>query len=355
MKVQQSEGGARPPGTGGGTGQDRGRAPQRLRLVRRPSVIAAAEQGRGRPARIPLTMVTPFVVLFGFFFVLPLIYSLVKSTTSDVSGAFTGFTNYSYVLQLGEFWQGVVRMIYFGVIQVTVMIVLALLLALFLDSPYCRGRRFFSVVYFLPFAVPGVIAAIMWGFLFSPQLDVLLHVPQDLGMASGPVNPLGGSAILYAIMLIVTWEATGYNMTIYLTGLSSVTRDVIEAARLDGCSEWRIAWRIKIPLLRPTIIFTIILSIIGTLQLFNEPEIINSLTTLPAGYTPNLLIYQTAFTDGNIPIAAAESVVLAVIIIVASVAFFRIVRRRDARGWGTARPPRRATEPVRLEQAGAAS
>jgi multiple sugar transport system permease protein len=350
VKAQQSGGRA---GTGDGTGPGPGRAPGRLRLERRPPSLAAPERGR-RPGLAPLAMVAPFLALFAFFFILPLVYSLAKSTTSNVSGAFTGFTNYGYVFQLGEFWQGVVRMIYFGVIQVTVMIVLALVIALFLDSPYCRGRRFFSVVYFLPFAVPGVIAAIMWGFLFSPTLDVLLRVPHALGLASGPVNPLGNSAVLYAIMLIVTWEATGYNMTIYLTGLSSVTRDVIEAARLDGASEWRIAWRVKVPLLRPTIIFTVILSIIGTLQLFNEPEIINSLTTLPAGYTPNLLIYQTAFDYGNIPIAAAESVVLAVIIIVASVAFFRIVRLRDARDRAAARP-RPAAARGRLEQAGAAS
>lgn len=339
--------------TGPGTGPGQGKASGRLRLVRRPPSIAVPGRVRRQPLA-PLAMVVPFLALFAFFFILPLLYSVVKSTTSSVSGAFTGFTNYSYVFQLAEFWQGVVRMIYFGVIQVTVMIVLALAIALFLDSPYCRGRRFFSVVYFLPFAVPGVIAAIMWGFLFSPTLDVLLRFPHVLGLASGPVNPLGNSAVLYAIMLIVTWEATGYNMTIYLTGLSSVTRDVIEAARLDGCSEWRLAWRIKVPLLRPTIIFTVILSIIGTLQLFNEPAIINSLTTLQAGYTPNLLIYQTAFDDGNIPIAAAESVVLALIIILASVGFFRIVRLREARDAAAARPPRPAAR-GHLEQAGAAS
>ena len=338
MVAQQSEGGA---------------SAQRLRLVRRPPAIAAAERaGGGRPARVPLVMVAPFAVLFAFFFVVPLIYSLVRSTTSNVSGAFTGFTNYNYVLTLDTFWQGVVRMAYFGAIQVTVMIALALLIAFFLDSPFCRGRRFFATVYFLPFAVPAVIAAIMWGFLLSPQLDVLLNVPHDLGLMSGPINLLDSRAVLYAIMLIVTWEATGYNMTIYLTGLSSVSRDVIEAARLDGCSEWRIAWRIKLPLLRPTIIFTVILSIIGTLQLFNEPSIINNLSPLPGGYTPNLLIYQTAFTDGNIPIAAAESVVLAVIIVVASLAFFRIVRQRDSRTLGQSR---QAAKPVALEQAGAAS
>lgn len=298
----------------GGRRERRGR----LQLVRR-----ADAPSRASSPRAPLAMVAPFFLLFIIFFVGPLVYSVVDSFRSSVTGAFVGVLNYRYVFGLGVFWAGVARVLYFGVIQVTGMIVLALAIALFLDSKYCRGRRIFSVIYFLPFAVPGVIAAIMWGFLFSPQLDSLLRI----GHAG--INPLASPAVLYAIMLIVTWEATGYNMTIYLTGLSSVTTEVLEAARIDGCSEWALAWRIKVPLLRRTLMFTIVLSIIGTLQLFNEPSIISSLTTLPAGYTPNLEIYDTAFTFGNITVAAAESVVLAVITVVASLSFFQLTRMRQ--------------------------
>ena len=98
------------------------------------------------------------------------------------------------------------------------MVCLALALALFLDGPYCRGRRLFTTVYFLPYAVPGVIAAIMWGFLFTPQLDSLLRLPRSLGLAHQALQPLSTASVIYAIMLIVTWEYTGYNMTIYLTG-----------------------------------------------------------------------------------------------------------------------------------------
>lgn len=276
-------------------------------------------------------MVAPFALLFLMFFVVPLCYSFYESLQSGVTGQFAGLRNYRYVVGLGTFWSGIERMLYFGVIQVTFMIVLAILLALFLDSPYCRGRRVFSLVYFLPFAVPGVVAAIMWGFLFSPDLNGLLHVPKDLGITGSPVNPLGQNFVLYAIMLIVTWEFTGYNMTIYLTGLSSVPRELIEAARIDGASEWGVARLVKLPMLRRTIIFTLVLSIIGTLQLFNEPYIINEMTPIGSGYTPNLQIYQTAFSFGNIPLAAAQSLLLAAITIAASLTFFGIVGRREWR------------------------
>jgi multiple sugar transport system permease protein len=221
-----------------------------------------------------------------------------------------------------------VRMLYFGAIQVTFMIGLAIGLALFLDSPYCRGRKTFALIYFLPFAVPGVIAAIMWGFLLEPDLNDALKVPHQLGLAAGAIQPLDYRLSLYAIMLIVTWEFTGYNMTILLTSLTTVPRQVIEAAKVDGCSELSIAARIKLPMIRRTVIFIVILSIIGTLQLFNEPVILNNIASIGNSFTPNQIIYNTAFSFGNEELAAAQSVILAAITIVATVVFFTVVWRR---------------------------
>jgi len=273
-------------------------------------------------------MVAPFLALFAVFFVAPLAYSLVLSLKAGGTGQFAGLLNFRSVLSDGEYWGGVQRMVYFGVIQVTAMIGLGLILALYLDSRYCVGRRVFALIYFLPYAVPGVIAAIMWAFLLEPDLDSTLNVPHDLGLTSGPVQPLDYRLALYAIMLIVTWEFAGYNMTILLTSLTSVPRTIIEAARIDGSSELGIALRIKFPLIRRTVVFTVILSIIGTLQLFNEPVLLNDIASIGTSYTPNQIIYNTAFTFGNESLAAAQSLVLAVITIVATVAFYGIVRRR---------------------------
>jgi len=273
-------------------------------------------------------MTAPFLALFAVFFVAPLIYSLVLSLKAGGTGAFAGLLNYRSVISNAQYWGGVQRMAYFGVIQVSVMIGLALVLALYLDSSYIVGRKFFALVYFLPYAVPGVIAAIMWAFLLEPDLDSALNVPHLLGLASGPVNPLGFRFALYAIMLIVTWEFAGYNMTILLTSLTNVPRQIIEAARIDGCSELGIAWRIKFPLIRRTVMFTVILSIIGTLQLFNEPVVLNDIASIGGNYTPNQIIYNTAFSFGNEPLAAAQSVLLAAITIGATVAFYSIIRRR---------------------------
>jgi multiple sugar transport system permease protein len=302
------------------------------RRAERAAAPPGAGPGRGgaprAQRRAAAGMVAPFLALFAVFFVAPLVYSLVLSLRAGGTGAFAGLLNFRAVLADSEYWGGVQRMCYFGVIQVTAMIGLGLVLALYLDSRYCVGRKVFALIYFLPYAVPGVIAAIMWAFLLEPDLNSALNVPHDLGLAAGPIQPLGYRLALYAIMLIVTWEFAGYNMTILLTSLTNVPRTIIEAARIDGSSELGIALRIKFPLIRRTVVFTVILSIIGTLQLFNEPVLLNDIASIGTSYTPNQIIYNTAFMFGNEPLAAAQSLVLAIITIAATVTFYGIVRRR---------------------------
>lgn len=306
------------------------------RRQRRVRTVARTLEGRlsrnATSTKAPYVMSAPFFLLFLAFFVAPLLYAVLTSLKSNLTEQFAGLANYRYAVGLSSFWTGIERVILFGFIQVTSMIVIALALALLLDSPYCRGKRFFAIVYFLPFAVPSVIAAIMWGFLYSPDLNGLLNIPHALGLSAHPLNPLGSNLVFYATILVVSWEFTGYNMTIYLTGLTSVPREVLEAAQVDGASAWAVARRVKIPMLRRTIIFTLVLSIIGTLQLFNEPQILMQLTPyITSTYTPNLAIYSTAFTVGNVNLAAAESIILAIITILASLTFFRVVTRSERR------------------------
>ena len=144
-----------------------GLSAQTVEATALPGAATLAPGGRGqRQGRLRVTqgraglgMTAPFLVVFAMFFIAPLVYSVILSLRSPLTNAFTGLLNYRTVFSNGEYWSGVVRMGYFGLIQVSVMIGLAILLALFLDSPYCRGRKFFALVYFLPFAVPGVIAS----------------------------------------------------------------------------------------------------------------------------------------------------------------------------------------------------
>lgn len=302
-----------------------------------------AGPGRGRPAligevsylrsrkrthgRSGLLMTLPVQVLFAFFFIVPFAYAVYYSLTSPLTGGFVGLRNFKFTVESATFWQSVLRLAYFGVVQVTAMVILALALAFLIDSPICAGKRVFRLVFFLPYAIPGVLATLMWGFLFTPALNSLLSFPVTLGISHSAAQPLSSGSLLYAIMLIVTWEWTGYNMTLYLTSLSSISDTVLDAAVIDGCGQFRLVRYIKLPLIRRMLMFTLVLSIIGTLQLFTEPNVLSTLTAVPSTYTPNMAIYNEAFSIDNVQGAASMSLILGAITVGTSLVFFYVWRR----------------------------
>ncbi|MGK5682816.1 carbohydrate ABC transporter permease [Actinoplanes sp. URMC 104] len=275
--------------------------------------------------------VVPFGVLFILFYLLPIGYAIVQSlytvertgTFGPAREVFGGLTQYRRVFDDGAFWASIGRVLVFGVVQVPVMLGLALVLALLLDSGLVRGRRFFRLAFFVPYAVPGVIAAIMWGFLYSPNLSPLKPV-------TSAVDLLSADLVLWAIANVVTWVYVGYNMLIIYSALLAIPAEVYEAARLDGAGQVRIAWSIKIPLVLPAIVLTTVFSIIGTLQLLAEPQVFRSFSSaVSSTYTPNLTVYSTSSIP-NFNLAAAFSVVLALTTFVLSFAFLRFTQRKGA-------------------------
>ncbi|MGA2642447.1 MAG: sugar ABC transporter permease [Spirochaetia bacterium] len=289
---------------------------------------------------VPYVMLAPFLVLFFGFFIYPLFYSFYLSLFTARMGrsSFVGLANYAAALKDGSFWHSILTVARFGVMQLLIMLITALALALLLDSPVIRAKALFRLLYFLPYAVPGVIAALMWGFLYSPQLNPLLAVLGIFHHGKAP-EVLSQGNLLYSIVNIVTWEWTGYNMTLYFAGLTSLPLELYDAAKIDGCNELQTAFRIKLPLIRPVIIFTWILSIIGTFQLFNEPFILSSLTVVPSDFTPNMYIYNMAFAYTNFHYSATLSFSLAFVTLCASLLFLfltsgegRAARRKRLNG-----------------------
>ena len=201
------------------------------------------------------------------------------------------------------------------------MLGVALALALLLDSPLVRGTKFFRLAFFAPYAVPAVIAAIMWGFLYSPNLSPFKAV-------TGSVDFLSADSVLWSIANVVTWVYVGYNMLIIYSALLSIPPEIYEAARLDGASQLRMAWSIKIPLVAPALVLTGIFSIIGTFQLLAEPQVFASFSSaVTSTFTPNLTIYSTASVP-NMSLAAAMSVVLALATFALSFTVLKLTQRR---------------------------
>jgi multiple sugar transport system permease protein len=286
---------------------------------------------RRKEARAGVLLAAPFLVVFVAMLVVPLGYSAYLSTFRHqlIGGTtFIGLDNYWKALHDPQFLAGVARVGYFLVVQVPIMLGLAVLLALLLDSGMLRLHRFVRLGAFVPYAVPAVVAALMWGYLYGPDFGPFAQVARWFGTPA-PEFLAPGHA-LYSIMNIVTWSFVGYNMVILYAALRAVPGELYEAARVDGAGEIRIAWAIKIPALRPALILTTIFSIIGSFQLFNEPKILSTLapTVIGSSYTPNIYSYSTAFVNQDLNYAAAIAFLLGFVIMVVSFAFQTLTRRK---------------------------
>jgi multiple sugar transport system permease protein len=285
----------------------------------------------------PWLFAAPAIVFFTLFLVVPIGYTVYLSFRGfrvEGGGAFgvrvetfIGLDNYLATLTDSEFRAGFGRVLVFGIISVPTVLGLALLFALLLDTPRVRARSFARTAIFLPYAVPGVIASLMWGFLYLPSTSPINYVAERLH--AGPLDFLSQPVLYFSLANIALWSNVGFNMIIIYTSLRAIPSTIYEAARLDGASEPQIAWRVKIPLVAPALVLTGLFSVIGTLQLYNEPATVRPLTsTISHSWTPLMEIYEEAFTNDNLGGAAASSVVLALGILVVSLPLLTFLQRR---------------------------
>jgi multiple sugar transport system permease protein len=295
---------------------------------------ARALRSRLRQAAVPYVFLAPFLILFVLFLILPLAYALVISVFADklVGGTvFVGFENYAQALGDPAFWGGVRRMIYFGIFQIPIMLGLALLFALLLDSGAAWFTSVFRLGFFIPYAVPAVVATLIWGYLYGPTFGPFSQIADYLGLPAPAF--LSDAWMLSSIANIVTWEFTGYNMIIMYAALQAVPKEVRDAGAVDGAKPWQIALYIRIPLIFPAILLTGVFSIIGTFQLFNEPKILqaNAPGVITSGYTPNLYAYSLAFVNQEYNYSAAVSFALGAVVVVFSYVFMLVTNRREVR------------------------
>lgn len=302
-------------------------APTASRMPHRRRSRAQAGQTRAAWA-----LVIPFLIVFAAFLVVPLGYSAYLSLfTSKLVGGdvFSGFANYTQALHDPSFWAGLRRVALFLVIQMPIMLGVSIFIALALDSGRVRGGKLVRLLVFLPYAVPGVVATLMWGYLYGTNFGLITQIFQHLGLT--PPNLLSSGSILGATMNIVCWEFIGYNMIVLYAALRSVPAEIYEAAEVDGAGQWRIAWSIKLPALRPAIMLTVIFSIIGSFQLFNEPNLLFNISpnTVGTDFTPNLYAYNLAFRDQETNYAAAIAFLLGIVIVVVSSVVQAMTNRRE--------------------------
>ncbi|WP_405015743.1 carbohydrate ABC transporter permease [Kitasatospora sp. NBC_00070] len=296
---------------------------------------AATVRRRGRSGA-PALLLAPFFVLFTGCTLIPIGYAIYLSLFSErrsglgfggSESVFTGIGNYTRALTDHAFLDGFANTAQYCLVYIPVMVGFSLLLALLLDSTLARARRFFQLALFLPHAVPGIIAALIWMYLYTPGISPVI----DALNAAGAEGDILGHP-LAAVVNIAAWEWTGYNMVIFYAALQAIPREVLEAAVVDGAGPLRTAFSVKIPLIRASLTMVGLFTVIGSLQLFTEPMILHGTSPgVTSAWTPNMYAYTAAFERGDYGLAAASSVLLAVTAAALSLIVTRISRSRSDR------------------------
>lgn len=280
----------------------------------------------------------PFLAGFALFVIVPVGMALRESvyTTKSTGGlgfggqtvSFAGLDNFAAGLVDGSFWTGMLRVFLYALVVVPVTQVLSLALALLLDAARRRAAARFRILLLLPYMVPGVVGTMVWIFQYSPTVGPLTPFFELFGL---DVNFFASSMVWTSMGNLAVWGALGFTMLILYGSLQAVPHEIFEAARLDGASELRIAWSIKVPFVRGSLVLTSLLSIIGTLQLFDQPLLFRAVTpeTITRDFTPAMMIYDQAFKVGNLNYATALSVILALVVGVASAIIYRFINREE--------------------------
>ncbi len=267
-----------------------------------------------------LAPATIMIAVMSFY---PMIRAFIISLQTGMRFAEPIFSNYKRMLADKVFIKSIGNTFFYLIIQVPIMLILAILLAQLLNNRDLKLKGFFRTCVFLPCATSLVSYALIFRSLFA-QEGLINTILVKLHILESGYNFLGNSASAKAVIIIaLIWRWTGYNMVFYLSGLQNIEYSVYEAAKIDGANGWKTFWGITVPLLKPTIIMTFIMSINGTLQLFDES--VNLTKGGPANSTITMshYIYNTCFV--NVPnFGYASAMAFLIFIMVAVLAFINL-------------------------------
>jgi multiple sugar transport system permease protein len=277
------------------------------------------------PRWAPYVFLSPFLVLFLVFALFPLAFSLYLAFQSwePTSGLgameFVGWGNFAFALQDDWFWKSLRNTVWLAIVSGAPQHLVAIPLAVFIHRSLKRLRDGLTGAYFLPYITSTVAIALLFSALFST----------DYGLINAGLRPLGlpnidwlnqPEALQPAIALLVFWRYLGFNLVLYLAALQTIPKDLYEAATLDGAGAWSQFWHITLPGIRPMVYFGVTLSVIGGLQLFEEPFILTGGSDRPiggpdqSGMTSALYLYRMAFDFNDFGGASAMAWLLMAVV-----------------------------------------
>lgn len=291
-------------------------------------------QHRERYTAMAWLFLSPALAAITIFFALPVLGALVMSFTDfDIyalgdltSVRFVGLRNYARILDMPLFWTALQNTFYFVLVGGPISVAVSLGAALMVNSRLARFKPFFRTVYFLPVVTSLVGVAVVWRYLYHPAHGWINYTLSWVGIA--PIDWLGNPTFaMPAIILLAVWKNFGYNMLIFIAGLQNIPDELYEASHLDGAGAWQQFVDITIPMLMPTTVFVIVMTIIGYFQLFAEPYVMTEGGPLNATMSIVLMMYEQGFRWWNMGYAAAIAFVLFVVTLIFTLLQMSLQRR----------------------------
>ena len=286
--------------------------------------------GEMRKSRWAYAFISPFYILFAIFGLWPMAFSVYLSLT-EWKGVgpmeFVGFEHFTRLIRDGVFWQSMRNGTILFVLYVPLMLFLALVLAVILNSGRVRGFRIFRTIIFMPFITNMIAVGFAFRIMFTQQNGLINILLGYVGIAPVPwLESVWGARIALSILIIWAW--LGYNMVIMMAGLQMISKDLTEAALVDGATPIQAFFRITIPLMRPVILFTAVTSTIGSFGLFAEIAALTEGGPMNATITPLIRIYNVAFGGLRLGYASAMAYTYFAIIFFLTIFQVRFGRER---------------------------
>jgi len=287
------------------------------------------------PRWAPWAFITPFLVLFATFTLWPLIQSLVlafSQTFGPKRSAFVGFDNFVFLLRDPLFWQALRNTVLYTAGSVFIQLPIALGLALLLNRPGLRGRTFFRLIFFAPSLVGLVFVAMVFSLLFQSRTGLVNSGLHTLFASWDPEFAWLDQHVMASLIVASVWLYAGFNMIYFLAALQNVSRELVEAASLDGAGPWARFRHVVLPEIRPVSGFVLLLSVIGSFQAFELPWVLlnNSAGPDNRGLTIVMYLYQTGFLTGDLGYASAIGWILGLILAVAALIQLRWTRTEES-------------------------
>lgn len=273
---------------------------------------------RAEPVWVPWLFLAPFLLTLGVFLAWPLVQSVLMSfqqTYGPKTSAWVGFANFTFLLQDPLFWKALRNTAIFAAASVFLQLPLSLGLAMLLNRPGLRGRSFFRLIFFAPSLVGLVFVGLLFALMFEKRsglVNTLLHAVFPM---FDPEFAWLQHYVMPALIIAALWLYVGFNMIYFLAALQNVPDELLEAASLDGAGPWDRFRHVVLPEILPVVSFVVLLSLLGSFQLFELPFILlNGPGPDNRGLTVVMYLYQTGFSSGDLGYASAIGWMLAFIL-----------------------------------------